>query len=247
MSGLSGLLKIVAAAVLIIAAATGTEAVDVVEVMGEVTERAHSIAVDVDIDGDESRLFDEQVDGGGDIASPAEYSDIFARRSSKDFVEDRGAPSFDAEAAGGPLAFADEIEEAGVTTTTVANSPKTIKSSTKAIPAMTTTTAPTTTDSSAAPTSSSNGPTSAAPTTATPTTNSPTTTAATSTTEPPTTTQTPTTTTTAAPTTSTTAAPTTSTSTTAAPTTTSTSTTAAPTTTSAAPTTTSTTEAPGDD
>lgn len=65
MSGLSGLVKIVVALVLIVAAATGTEVVDVVEIADDVTVRAQSYVNDVEVDGDESELFDDSIDEFG--------------------------------------------------------------------------------------------------------------------------------------------------------------------------------------
>lgn len=62
MSGVSGLVKLILAGLIIFAAATGTEAIDVVELADDMTIKAQSYFNDVEVDGDESGLFDESVD-----------------------------------------------------------------------------------------------------------------------------------------------------------------------------------------
>ena len=226
---MSAVLKIVMAAIIVVAAASGTDVVDVVEVMGDVTEQAQDFAGDVEVEGDETALFDKRVDEEG-VEVTAGDPQVFARSSDKTGVRTASeALAYSQPSSKGigsytktvPAVVA--IEDSSVEPSTNEPAPtsgpaSTSKPSTPSqSPAPTTTAAPGTTAT----------PTSESPTTTTaPTTSeSTTTTAGPTTTESTTTTAVPSTTTTAAPTTTTTAAPTT---TTAAPTTT---TTAAPTTT----------------
>lgn len=62
MNGLSGFVKIIVAMVIIFAAATGTEVVDVVELTDEAVIKAQSYFNTVDVDGDETDLFDDSVE-----------------------------------------------------------------------------------------------------------------------------------------------------------------------------------------
>ena len=83
---MSIVLKVVMAVVVLIAAASGTDVVDVVEVMGDVTQQAQSMAGDVDVEGDETGLFDERVDDDDDAEPDTGESNdvqVFARSSDK--------------------------------------------------------------------------------------------------------------------------------------------------------------------
>ena len=207
---MSAMLKIAMAVIIVVAAASGTELVDVVEVVGDVTEQAQEFASDVEVEGDETELFDVQVDDGtSDVVDVA--TQVFGRSSDKT----------DVRTASEALAFSESAT-------------KSIGSYTKTVPGILEMD-----DASIEPSTSDPGPaigpastskpastsqsrattTTAAPgTTAVPTSELPTTTASErSTTAAPTTAVAPTTTTTSAAPTTTTAAPTT---TTGAPTTT---------------------------
>lgn len=62
MSGMNIVVKMFLAVIVVIAAASGTEVVDVIEVAEDVTERGREYAARVNLDGDETALFDEQID-----------------------------------------------------------------------------------------------------------------------------------------------------------------------------------------
>ncbi len=209
---MSAVLKIVMAAIVVVAAASGTDVVDVVEVMGDVTEQAQEFAGDVDVEGDETALFDKRVDDepAEDTASDPQ---VFARSSDKTGIRtasealafsqpsSKGIGSY-TKTVPGVIAIEDSTVEPAASDPAPVSGPAS-------------TSKPSTTSQNPAPTT-----TTAAPgTTASPTSESPTTTTAPTTSESTTTTAAPTTTesTTTESTTTTTAAPTT---TTAAPTTT---------------------------
>lgn len=63
MRGLGGIAKLIVAIVVVAAAATGTEVVDVVELADAATIRAQEYFNDVELEGDETGLFDESTDG----------------------------------------------------------------------------------------------------------------------------------------------------------------------------------------
>ncbi|MFT7476140.1 MAG: hypothetical protein ACI81L_003088 [Verrucomicrobiales bacterium] len=120
MSGLGIAVKVVIGGVVLLAAASGTEAVDVVKVVADVTQRAQDFAGDVEVEGDETGLFDESV-SEDDVS--ASRSEVFARRGSYVFGVDRKSLEF-TDTPVGPFAFGDEQVDtsttaAPTTTTTI--------------------------------------------------------------------------------------------------------------------------------
>jgi len=90
MTGLGIFVKLMLALLLVAAAVTGLEVVDVVVLAEDVTDRARAYVNDVELDGDETALFDERIDSDtGERVVVVE----FARPSDKD--------------AGGVLAYAE--------------------------------------------------------------------------------------------------------------------------------------------
>lgn len=85
MRGMNVVVKMLLAVVVVVAAASGTDVIDVLMVTGQVTEQAHELIERVELDGDETALFDRQVDPAtGEVIVP----DEFARPSDK-VVPDR--------------------------------------------------------------------------------------------------------------------------------------------------------------
>lgn len=78
MGGLGGIAKLLVAIVVVAAAATGADVVDVVELADSATVRAQSYFNDVELEGDETALFDHSTDGEVREAAPE-----FARPSDK--------------------------------------------------------------------------------------------------------------------------------------------------------------------
>ena len=88
MHGLSGLFKLVISGVVVVAAANGTEVVDVVEVIGDVTVHAQAIVEDVDVEAES--VIPEQL-----AYTEPDANAVFARRGSEAFaVTPRPAPAF---------------------------------------------------------------------------------------------------------------------------------------------------------
>ncbi len=88
MSGISGLVKVVVAMLLIFAAATGTEVVDVIELADKATIKAQSYFNEVEVEGDETELFDEAIDDGQVFARPTDKSPAGALAYNEDDPED---------------------------------------------------------------------------------------------------------------------------------------------------------------
>ena len=84
MGGVSGFVKMILAMVVVFAAVTGTELVDVVEVADDLTVKAQSYLNGVEVEGDETDLFDDSVDGN-EFARPTNKIPTMA------YAEDTGA------------------------------------------------------------------------------------------------------------------------------------------------------------
>lgn len=62
MSGMNIVTKMILAAIVVVAAASGLDVVDVVMIAEDATDTARGYAQRVELDGDETALFDEQID-----------------------------------------------------------------------------------------------------------------------------------------------------------------------------------------
>jgi len=80
MSGLGFFVKLMLALLLVAAAVTGTEIVDVVEMAEAATDRARAYVNDVDVDADDTALFEDRIDPE---TGEQQAVEVFARTADK--------------------------------------------------------------------------------------------------------------------------------------------------------------------